>query len=35
VADLEKLLGRHVDVVEPDAIRKPLRERILEEAVPL
>ena len=35
VADLEKLLGRRVDVVEPDAIRKPLRERILQEAVPL
>jgi len=34
VADFEKLLGRHVDVVEPDAIRKPLRQRILEEAVP-
>ena len=35
VADLEKLLGRRVDVVEPDGIRKPLRERILQEAVPL
>ncbi len=35
VADLEKLLGRRVDVVEPDAIRRPLRERILQEAVPL
>ena len=34
-ADLEKLLGRHVDVIEPEAIRKPLRERILQEAVPL
>jgi predicted nucleotidyltransferase len=35
IADLEKLLGRRVDVVEPDAIRSPLRERILKEAVPL
>ena len=35
VADLEKLLGRRVDVVEPEAIRKPLRERILREALPL
>jgi predicted nucleotidyltransferase len=35
VADLEKLLGLRVDVVEPDAIRKPLRDRILQEAVPL
>ncbi|MBS3921378.1 MAG: nucleotidyltransferase family protein [Deltaproteobacteria bacterium] len=35
VADLEKLLGRRVDVVEPEAIREPLRERILQEAVPL
>jgi predicted nucleotidyltransferase len=34
-ADLEKLLGRRVDVVEPEAIREPLRRRILEEAVPL
>jgi predicted nucleotidyltransferase len=35
VADLEALLGRHVDVVEPDAIREGMRGRILEEAVPL
>jgi hypothetical protein len=35
VADLEKLLGRRVDVVEPEAIREPLRERILQEAVSL
>ena len=35
VADLEKLLGRRVDVVESEAIREPLRERILREAVPL
>jgi predicted nucleotidyltransferase len=35
VADLERLLGHRVDVVEPDAIREPLRERVLQEAVPL
>jgi len=35
VADLEALLGRRVDVVEPDAIREGMRRRILEEAVPL
>ena len=35
VADLEKLLGRRVDVVEPEAIREPLRNQILQEAVPL
>ncbi len=35
VADLEEALGRRVDVVEPDAIRQPLRQRILREAVPL
>jgi predicted nucleotidyltransferase len=35
VADLEDLLGRNVDVVEPDAIREGMRRRILEEAVPL
>lgn len=35
VADLEDLLGRNVDVVEPDAIREEMRRRILEEAVPL
>ena len=33
VADLEELLGRRVDVVEPDAIREGMRKRILEEAV--
>ncbi len=35
VADLEKLLGRRVAVVEPETIREPLRERILQEAIPL
>ncbi len=35
VADLEDLLGRKVDVVEPDGIREGMRGRILEEAVPL
>jgi predicted nucleotidyltransferase len=35
VADLEHLLQRRVDVVEPDALREPLRETILREAVPL
>ncbi|MBI2854147.1 MAG: nucleotidyltransferase family protein [Chloroflexi bacterium] len=35
VADLEEALGRRVDVVEPDAIRRELRERVLEEAVSL
>lgn len=35
VADLEELLGRRVDVVEPDAVREDMRERILEEAQPL
>lgn len=35
VAELEELLGRRVDVVEPDAIRESLRQRVLEEAVPL
>ena len=35
VADLEKLLGRRVDVVEPEAIREPFRDRVLQEAIPL
>ena len=35
VADLERLLGRRVDVVEPDALPAPLRRRILKEATPL
>lgn len=35
VAELEELLGRRVDVVEPDALREPLRQRVLAEAIPL
>ena len=35
VADLERLLGRRVDVVEPDALREPIRDQVLREAVPL
>ena len=35
VADLEALLGRRVDVVEPDALQEDTRVRILQEAVPL
>lgn len=35
VADLEDLLGRRVDLVEPEAIRDGLRARVLREAVPL
>ncbi len=35
VAELEELLGRRVDVVELDALREPLRRRVLAEAVPL
>jgi len=33
VADLEELLGRRVDVVEREAIRPALRERVLREAM--
>ena len=35
VADLEALLGRRVDVVEPDGLYAPLRATVLKEAVPL
>jgi len=35
VADLEALLGRRVDVVEPDGLYPPLRALVLNEAVPL
>ena len=35
VADLEKLLGRRVSVIEPAVLREPLRNRIIQEAVPL
>jgi predicted nucleotidyltransferase len=33
--DLEKLLGRPVDVVEPEGVHWYIRERVLQEAVPL
>lgn len=33
--ELEKFLGRRVDIVELDAIREPLRQRILREAIQL
>lgn len=35
VAELESLLGRRVDVVEPDAIHVELRDSIFAEATPL
>ena len=35
VADLEALLGRRVDVVEPDGLYAPLRDAVLKEAVVL
>lgn len=35
ILDLEKLLGRRVEVVTERALNKDLRERILLEAVPL
>ncbi len=35
VADLEELLGRRVEVVEPEGLHPLLRERVLEEAVPV
>ncbi|HEY0141069.1 MAG TPA: nucleotidyltransferase family protein [Thermoanaerobaculia bacterium] len=35
IADLEDLLGRHVDVVEQIALRPRIREHVLAEAVPL
>lgn len=35
VADLEALLGRRVDVVEPEGLYEPLRAVVLKEAVPL
>ena len=33
--DLQDLLGRKVDVVEPDALHRSIREDVLREAVPL
>jgi len=35
VADLEALLGRRVEVLEPDALQEAIRARVLQEAVPL
>ena len=35
VADLEALLGRRVEVVEPEGLSAPLKEAVLKEAVPL
>ncbi len=35
ILDLEKLLGRRVEVVTEKALREDLRERVLREAVPL
>lgn len=33
IADLEELLGRKVDVAEPDTIHWVIREKVLQEAV--
>lgn len=35
IADLEQLLGRTVDVVEPEGLHWYIKERVLNEAVPL
>ncbi len=35
VVELEQFLGRRVDIVELDAIREPLCQTILQEAIPL
>jgi len=35
VADLERLLGRRVDVVEPDVLDGALKKHVMEEAIPL
>jgi predicted nucleotidyltransferase len=35
VMDLEEILGRRVDVVEPDALHRLIKDRVLREAVPL
>ena len=35
VAELEALLGRRVEVVEPEGLYAPLRATVLNEAVPL
>ena len=35
VMDLEEILGRRVDVVEPDALHRLIKDQVLREAVPL
>jgi hypothetical protein len=35
LADLEELLGRKVDIVEPEGLHWLIREKVLSEAVPL
>lgn len=35
IADLEELLGKKVDVVEPDGLHWFIRDQIMKEAVPL
>ena len=35
LADLEELLGRKVDVVEPDGLHWFIKDKVLSEAVPL
>jgi Predicted nucleotidyltransferases len=35
VLDLEEILGRHVDVVEPEGLHHLLKDRVLREAVPV
>ncbi len=35
VADLEALLARRVDLVEADALREQVRDRVMRETVPL
>jgi len=35
VADLEQLLGRRIDIVEPEGLYWYVRDRVLHEAVPL
>ena len=35
VVDLEEILGRRVDIVEPDGLHRLLRDRVLKEAVPV
>ena len=35
IVDLEDLLGRNVDIVEPEALHWYIRDRVLKEAMPL